>query len=191
MRLRFSVGLHPQVDEGDLARLEEWIDRLGACAIGELGWDKRRSPLSLEAQTRRAEQQLELAKARGLPVVVHVVGAHGLALERLARYAPLSGVVHAYSGAAELVPRYLALGLSISFGPSVLLPSARRPLEALQRVPLERLLVETDGPDQRVDKRRGEPSDLVRVVEKIAEVRAEPFSTIAQATTDNAVRLFG
>lgn len=190
MRLRFAVGLHPQVEGGDLDGLEDWIDRLGASAIGELGWDKR-GPADLDAQTERAEAQLELAKRRGLPVILHVVGAHGLALARLARHAPLSGVVHAYSGSAELVPRYVELGLSLSFGPSVTRPSARKVLEAARRVPLEHLLAETDGPDQRIDGRRGEPADLVRVLERLAHVRNEPFDHVARATADNARRLFG
>lgn len=189
VRLRFAVGVHPQAGEVDLEALAAWIDRLGACAVGELGWDKRRG--DLERQSQRADAQLEVARARGLPVIVHVVGAHGLALERLARYAPLAGVVHGYSGSPELVSRYVALGLSVAFGPSVTRAGARKVLEAARRAPLEHLLVETDAPDQRVSGDRGEPAELVRVVEAVASARAEPAEIIARATAANARRLFG
>lgn len=188
MRLRFAAGVHPEA-AGDLDALEGWMDRLGACAIGELGWDKRRG--DLDRQSALADAQLELARARGLPVILHVVGAHGLALERLARHAPLCGVVHGYSGAEELVSRYLALGLSISFGPSVTRPSARKVREAARRVPLDRLLVETDAPDQRVSGERGEPAELAQVIDALASLRGETVEAIARATTDNARRLFG
>ncbi len=202
VRVRLAVGLHPQaLDAGEaateraLAALEGGIERLGAAAIGELGWDKTLDA-SLERQSEVVDPQLTLAAARKLPVILHVVGAHGLALSRLARHAPFDagGVVHAYSGAAELVPRYLEMGLSISFGPSVTRPNARRPLEAAKATPLEQLLVETDGPDQfpfGCERRRGEPADVLRVVEALAQVRSEPLARIAKAAHDNASRLFG
>ncbi|MBZ0116409.1 MAG: TatD family hydrolase, partial [Sandaracinaceae bacterium] len=149
LELRFAVGLHPQVlhelssseRERALDAMPEWIARLGAVAIGELGWDAihaRERGVGLEdalaEQSRVAGAQLELARARGLPVIVHVVGAHALALEQLARHAPLRGVVHSYSGSAELVARYVALGLSISFGPSVTWSRAKKPLLAARDV---------------------------------------------------------
>ena len=189
VRLRFAAGVHPESDGDDLAALEGWLDRLGAAAVGELGWDARHG--DLDRQSELADAQLELARARDLPVILHVVRAHGLALERLARHAPLSGVVHGYSGAAELVPRYLALGLSLSFGPSVTRPRARKVREAARRVPLDRLLVETDAPDQRVSGERGEPAELVQVIDALASLRGETAEAIARATTENARRLFG
>src|SRR5690606_1254922 len=99
--------------------------------------------------------------------------------------------VHGYSGAAELVPRYLALGLSLSFGPSVTRPAARKVREAARRAPLESLLVETDAPDQRVSGDRGEPAELAHVIEALASLRGETVESLARATTDNARQLFG
>lgn len=202
VRLRFAVGVHPQVvdehgREGTaraLAALEAWVERLGAVAIGELGWDKAQSPASLERQAEVADAQIELARARGMPVILHVLGAHGLALERLARHGRVEGVVHSFSGAPDLVSEYVRRGLAISFGPSVTRPSAKKPLEAARRVPLDRLLVETDGPDQFVfgaERRRGEPADVVRVIEAVAKARGESVETVARAATENARRLFG
>ncbi|MCC6876995.1 MAG: TatD family hydrolase [Sandaracinaceae bacterium] len=168
LELRFAVGLHPQVlhersaTERALDAMPEWIARLGAVAIGELGWDAihaRERGVALEdalaEQSRVAGAQLELARARGLPVIVHVVGAHALALEQLARHAPLRGVVHSYSGSAELVARSVALGVSISVGPSVTRSRAKKPLLAARAVPDAHLLVETDAPEQRVEQAEG------------------------------------
>src|SRR5690606_26339031 len=165
--------------------------RLGAVAIGELGWDARGGP-PRDAQDRAVDAQLAVAKELRLPVVLHVVGAHGHALERLARFAPLEGVVHAYSGSAALVARYVELGLHLGIGPSVLRHAARRPLEAARAVPAERLLLETDAPDQHPpDRERGEPADVVLVARAVAAARGESLEAIAALTYANASALFG
>jgi TatD DNase family protein len=200
--IKRAVGLHPQaIDElgtEETARamdeLASAADRLQAVAIGELGWDTKRAVASVERQSEIADACIELARAKSLPIIVHVVGAHAVALERLARHGRLSGVVHAYSGAAELVPRYLALGLALSFGPSVTRSRARKPLEAAIATPLDALLVETDGPDQFPEgreSRRGEPADVRDVVAAIAAARGEPFELVRARAYENARRLFG
>lgn len=194
LALAFAAGVHPQAaGGGDLAALEAWIDRLDACAIGELGWDAH-VEAPMERQDAIADAQLELARARGLPVILHVVGAHGHALERLARHGPLpaGGVVHAYSGSAELVARYVRLNLHVAMGPSVLREKARRPLEAARAIPAERLLLETDGPDQRPpDAARGEPAHVARVAEAVATARGEEREALVARADANARRLFG
>jgi TatD DNase family protein len=199
LELAFAVGIHPQVvDDGEdadaaLAEMDTWIDRLRAVAIGELGWDTKVAAASIERQDAIADAQIEMAKARSLPIILHVLGAHGHALERLRRHSGLCGVVHSYSGPADLIKSYIALGLSISFGPSVTRPNARRPIEAAIATPIERLLVETDGPCQfpfdRED-RRGEPADVVRVIEAIARARGERESEIAGRSSANARAIF-
>lgn len=179
IELRFAVGIHPCAD-GDVVTIERWIDRLDARAIGELGWD-RGAPFD----DARVDALIELARARDLPIIVHVVGAHGHALERLRRHGELRGVVHAYSGSRELVREYVALGLHVSIGPSVLRPEAKRVFAAARAVPGERLLIETDAPDQ-----APEPADLRRVAERLAEVRGVALEELAAQTTANAEALF-
>lgn len=204
VELRVAVGIHPQVVgvEGSesvdraLGELEAWSERLGAVAIGELGWDTQVATADLARQKHVAAAQLRLARTRGLPVILHVLGAHGVALDELARHGPYpaGGVVHAYSGSAELLPRYLELGLHLSFGPSVTRANARRPIAAAAVTPLERLLVETDGPDQYPSgsrHRRGEPADVRAVIDALSRIRGEPAERIAEVTTENARRLFG
>jgi TatD DNase family protein len=203
-KLRFGAGLHPQVlhelDAGALTRaldaMPEWIERLDAVAIGELGWDAgfaRRSGPSLDEQSRVADLQIEIAKASKLPIILHVIDAHGLALERLARHAPLRGVIHSYSGSAELVREYVALGLSISMGPSVTWSRAKKPREAAAAIPNERLLVETDSPDQYPEgkaSREGEIADLTSVIDAVARARDQSAEAIGRITFENAARLF-
>ena len=94
----------------------------------------------------------------------------------------------------QLVADYLKLGLSISFAGAVTYPNARRQQAAARAVPLERLLVETDAPDQTPWSRRpgpNEPAFLGEVLDALAIIRAEPRADIERATEDNARRLFG
>jgi TatD DNase family protein len=103
------------------------------------------------------------------------------------------GVLHSYSGHAELVPRYVRLGLSFSFAGVITREEARRPRDALRAVPLERLLVESDGPDQAargLESKRSEPRDIVRMLEVAAELRGASMHELARVTHDNACALF-
>lgn len=219
--VRLGVGIHPwwaeevlsdgvsdasalrrAVDEA-MAHLDRELRALGACALGECGLDRPRARAGgapLELQRALFEAQLVLARERGLPVVLHVVGEHGAALEILERVGelPAGGVVHGYSGSPELVPRYVARGLAIGLGPRITGSGARRARASLQVVPLDWLLLETDAPDQapamgeRFDPaRRGVPADLVLVAQEAARQRGLPLAELARATYENARRLFG
>ncbi len=178
--LRLAVGVHPRF-EGTAAEVEAAIERLGAVAIGELGWDR-----AVPARDALADALIELARARGLPVILHVVGRHGHALARLRRHAPLRGVVHAYSGSAELVREYVRLGLAIAIGPSVLRARSRKVIASAAAIPDAALLVETDAPDA-----VPEPADLARVIEAVARARRSSIDAIARLTHANATALFG
>lgn len=180
IELRFAVGVHPCA-EGTVSEVEGAIERLGAVAIGELGWDR-----AVPARDALADALIELAGARGLPVILHVIGRHGHALARLRRHARLRGVVHAYSGSAELVREYVRLGLAIAIGPSVLREGARKVCAAAAAVPDAALLVETDAPDG-----IAEPAALPRVIAAVARVRGASADAIARLTHDNASALFG
>lgn len=193
----YAVGVHPQAigarTEDELAALEGWIDRLDAVAIGELGWDSKVADAPMDRQDAVADAQLEIARARDLPVLLHVLGSHGHAIERLGRHAPLpaGGVVHSFSGSAELVNRYVAMNLHVGVGPSVTFENARRPIEAARAIPNDRLLIETDAPCQwPADRRdRGELADLRTVAAAVAKARGVSFEEIATRTTANTRRL--
>ena len=196
--LGFGIGLHPWFLSGDeeLTDLATVAERSGAEAIGECGLDGNRAKqggASLTVQTRIFEQHLAVAIELGLPVVIHIVGAHGLAVEVLERHGPLvaGGVLHSYSGSAELVSRYAALNLSFSFGGIITRDTARRPRAALVAVPDDRLLLESDGPDQPLrGASRSEPEDVAIVCAQAAAIRGMSPTALAALTTTNANRLF-
>lgn len=166
-------------------------------AIGELGLHGvEPGEAAAEAQERAFRAQLALARELELPLVLHIVRAHGPALRMLHGdgVPRAGGVVHSYSGSAELVEDYLRLGLCLSFAGPVTRPDARRVQAAAQRVPMARLLVETDAPDQTPWSRcpaACEPAFLSDIIEALALHRGESGPALALATEQNARRLFG
>jgi TatD DNase family protein len=210
--VRVGVGLHPyflhQVTAQErrlaLSVLPEWYARLGACAVGECGLDSgiaKRGGLGLDEQAAILEQHLAVARELSAPLVLHVVGAHGRALSQLERFGPFAagGVLHSYSGPAELVTRYCRLGFRFGFAGGITRLQAKKTHVALAAVPLERLLIETDAPDQaplgfaqaESAGRRNEPSALLVVAARVAELRRMELDELAQLTTRNARQLFG
>lgn len=209
-----AVGLHPwyihtlteQARTEALEALPDFAKKAGAVAIGECGLDGKKArdgsaPLALQHAV--LAQHLEVARALKLPVILHCVNAHGALLEQLEAQGPLpqGGVMHSYSGPRDLVSRYARLGLYFSFAGSVTRPTARRPREALQSVPLERLLVESDGPDQLCfglantrdpsrEAKRSEPAHILHVLSTASDLRPEPPEQIAHACRENARKLF-
>jgi TatD DNase family protein len=201
-----SLGIHPQVvaamksaeQDAELGRLEAALAKRASSvvALGEIGMDgvgERRA--SYEAQAALFAAQLRLARAHDLPVILHVLRAHEEALKVLADVGvpKAGGVVHSYSGSAELVPRYLEHGLHLSFSGSVTWHEGGRAARAVEACPADRLLVETDAPDQTPRAHRpdaNEPAFLTDVVHALAAIRKVPDSEMGALTHRNACRLF-
>lgn len=205
-----AVGVHPWwVPElaargpsalGDaVAELESAARSLGAVALGECGLDAARVDRNgpeLELQRTAFEAQLEVARDVGLPVVLHVVRAHEAALASLRRLGvpAAGGVVHGFSGSLGLAEEYTRLGLYVGIGCQVTSTASRKLREVAARLPLERLLIETDAPDQRPRSTRalaarGRPVDLALVAEAVAALRGMDASELGRATARNARRL--
>ena len=203
-RVQVGLGIHPQLlpelpardDDAHLARLDELLGRGGAVAVGECGLDgPSEAGAPMERQLRVLEAHVELAKKHRLPLLVHCLRAQPHLQRLLKRLAvPDAGLVlHSFSGSAELVPFYVAHGCHVSFAGPVSFEEARRPLDALRAVPLERLLVETDAPDQAPHPHRGgrsEPAYLPLIVAAMARARGEDPARLAEALTANARALF-
>ena len=215
LRVLIAYGLHPQVvpllDEAELRRQ---LDALGRTlrgepladgttlarphALGEIGLDALtdQTKACLPRQESVFREQLALARELDRPVVLPLLRAHEPALKLLKRdgLPRAGGVVHSFSGSAELCGEYVKLGLHISFAGSVTYPNARRLHAAAIAVPSERLLVETDAPDQTPSPRKSlanEPAFLGDVIEAVARLRGETPARIAELTDDNAHRLLG
>ncbi|MGE0550717.1 MAG: TatD family hydrolase [Kofleriaceae bacterium] len=196
--VRFAVGIHPQiVPELDAEELAgDLTDRLfaalqGAIAIGECGLDGGTSEPELQQQIFRAH--VRAAREAKLPLVIHVLRAHDIAPRILREEGPVSGVLHSYSGGAELVPVYRDLGMAFSFAGPVTYPNARRPVEAARAIPDDLLLAETDAPDQAPANHRGqrsEPAFVADVIAGLAAARGSSQDATTALTAANARRIF-
>ena len=166
-------------------------------AIGETGLDfgKRMSTDSFPAQVEAFKTHLALAERYALPIVLHVVSAHARMLELLSEVSPLSsgGMVHAFSGSAEQALQYVRHGLHVSICGAVTDPRRRKLRRAIEALPSDRILVETDAPDQTPIDRRPDPNEpafLIDVVAAVAEARGETPEAVARQTSQNAKKLF-
>jgi TatD DNase family protein len=203
-RLQVGLGIHPQMlphlppeqDEAHLERLDALLARGGAVAVGECGLDgPSTAGAPLERQVAVLRRHLALARKHGLPVLLHCHRAHPALVELLrAEALPEAGVLlHSYSGGVELARFYLQKGCHFSFAGPVTGAEARKPLDALRAPPLERLMAETDAPDQAPTPHRGqrsEPGYLPHILEGMARARGEPVEELVQRTSENARRLF-
>ncbi len=208
-RVHPVFGLHPQVIPGldagavdaALGALDALLGRCRPVALGETGLDRLtpEAQAALPLQEAAFAAQLGLARRHALPVVLHLLRAEAPALALLRRVGlpPRGGVVHSFSGAAPFARALVDLGLHVSFSGTLTLPQSRRLREAARAVPRDRLLVETDAPDQvpwpaRQDgpPRPNRPAHLRHVVAALAEARGEPFEAVAAITAENARRLF-
>lgn len=205
-----ALGIHPQVvpdlDDAVIQRgLGDLATRLrasGAVAVGECGLDTTidLAIAPMDRQRRVLEAHIEIARTLDLPLILHVLRAHDDALRvlRAARLPRNPGAIHSFSGSAELAKQYLALGFHLSFAGSVTRTNARRPVESARITPIERLLVETDAPDQAPngappsgpDGRRCEPAHLGLTIARLASIRGEDPLELARSTAENARKLF-
>ena len=191
-----AVGVHPHgaadLPEDWLRQLEELAALPKVRAIGEIGFDYHYDAGWKEAQRRAFEEQLRLAARLSLPVVIHDREAHGDTMELLRQYRP-AGVVHCYSGSAEMAKEVLSLGMYVGFTGVVTFKNARKALEAAEVVPLDRLLVETDCPYMAPEPFRGRRCDstmLPYTIQKLAQVKGVSPQELARAAAENARRLF-
>ncbi len=201
-----SVGLHPwwvgawqarkeaRKESKDLTELlQPWRHHRDCVAIGECGLDSAiDTPLS--QQLPLFEQQLQLACEWQLPLIVHVRRTHNETLQLLNRYRPpRGGVIHGFSGSPELARQYWQLGFRLGVGGTITYERAVKTRRAVQALPLEALLLETDAPAMPLCGRQGGPNSplyLVDVAEALAQLRGESVADIARQTTENSLQLF-
>lgn len=203
-RLQVALGIHPQAlavlpeahDERHLEQLEHLLARGGVVAVGECGLDgPTAQTVPLERQVKILRRHFELADRFGLPVLVHCLRVQPALRQFLTETPfPEAGVLlHSYSGGPELVEVYARFGCHFSFAGPLTFPGSNKPSRAAQRVPLEKLHVETDAPDQSPHPHRGqrnEPGHLPLVFEALANLREESRDELITRTTENARRFF-
>lgn len=200
-----TAGVHPHhaadFDSHTAAALRALLANPAFVAVGECGLDFFRDYSPREAQRRAFVAQLELASDVGKPVFLHQRDAHEefVALLTPMRQRLVGGVAHCFTGGPAELDAYLELDLDIGITGWVCDERRGAALRtAIPRIPLDRLLVETDAPyllprdlAPKPQGRRNEPKFLVHIVERLAALMNQPVAVVARATTANAERLFG
>lgn len=195
-----SVGLHPHdakfFDAATADRMVETARHPKVVAWGECGLDFYYDNSPREAQREAFRAQLGLAREAGLPVIVHSRDAADETLEMLREEfgsEPARGVFHCFSYDEKVGRAAVEIGMHVSFSGIVTFPGAPEVQRAATELPLDRILIETDCPflaPVPYRGRRNEPSFVVAVAAKIAELRGLTIDDVAAATTSNFNRLF-
>lgn len=192
------IGNHPNLSKFfDRAAFADFLAESEGryIALGEMGLDYFRDRSAPEIQRKALEQQLEMFIPTGKPLIFHCRQAEQdvmAALEAVGH--PIKGVMHCFSGDVAFLEKSLALGLHISVGGPVTYPKNEKLYDVVKTVPIDRLLLETDCPFLAPQKKRGkrnEPVYIPMIAARIAELRGEPLTAVADATTRNTIELFG
>ena len=195
-----SVGIHPndaaETNEEDWSRIVELASRPGVVALGETGLDRYWDRTPFPVQQEWFSRHLELANRLELPVVIHCRDCQRDLIDHMKGFGRvIEGVQHSFTGSWEEAEALLDLGLCISF--AGMLTYTNKSLDGLRvvasRLPIDRILIETDSPYLSPHPFRGktnEPARVALTAQRLAEVRGLPLSEILRVTTENAQRLF-
>ena len=194
-----AIGVHPSeigcLSEEGMEWLRERSAHPKVVAIGEIGLDyywKDNPPRQLQKHVFHA--QMDLAEKLNLPIIVHDREAHGDCLEAVQAHPNITGVYHCYSGSLEDAKTLVKMGWMLSFTGVVTYKNARKALEVLEWLPLDRIMIETDSPYLSPEPFRGRRNDsrhVYRVAETIALVKNLTVAEVVEATTQNGCRFFG
>jgi TatD DNase family protein len=205
--VKFAVGVHPwwiaKLDDKHLnikglspsllRQLGRNSQRASCVAIGECGADKTIAT-NFELQLMILEQHIHCACETDLPIIIHVRQSQNETLRLLTRFKPArGGVIHGFTGSLHLARQYWALGFYLGVGGSITYARANKTREALAKMPLESLLLETDAPDMPLQGFQGAPNSplkIINIARALADLRHETIENIARQTTENAHQLF-
>ncbi|WP_338091145.1 TatD family hydrolase [Pelotomaculum isophthalicicum] len=194
-----AVGVHPHVAGETTSDYLEQLEKLAihpkVVALGEMGLDYFRNLSPVPEQKKVFRGQLSLAKRLDLPVIIHDREAHGDTMDILRNDGPFpaGGVIHCYSGSWEMAKECIAMGFYISIAGPVTFPKSARLKDVAARVPLDRLVVETDAPYLTPVPNRGkrnEPANVRHTLTEIAALRKVAADELAKICTDNGRKLF-
>lgn len=193
-----SVGVHPNDSVEAAISVEQLVELAQApkvIAIGETGLDYFRSEGDLTTQQQAFRNHIQAAKQVGKPVIIHTRDAREDTIKIMHEESiqDIGGVMHCFTESWEMAQAAMEMGFYISFSGIVTFKNARELQDVAKRMPLERMLVETDSPFLAPVPYRGKPNypAYVRnVAEFIAELRGESPETIAEQTTQNFKQLF-
>lgn len=194
-----AAGVHPQEAACQLPhfleKLAPMLDHPKVKAVGEIGLDyyyDDKIPHPVQQAVFRS--QMELAQAKGLPVIIHDRDAHGDSLSIIKEFPKVTGVFHCYSGGVEDAKTLVRLGYMLSFTGTITFKNARKAPEVIRWLPIEHIMIETDAPYMSPVPFRGRRNDsryVYRMAETIAELKGLPLEDVIRITTENGKRFFG
>ncbi len=188
-----AYGIHPLYVErarpDDLDALRATLQREPAVAVGEIGLDRHDEVRDDGKQLFYFTEQLKIARALELPVLLHVRKAIDPILKCLREMRVPGGIAHAFNGSRQQAEEFIKLGFKLGFGGAMTFAGSKRIRALAAALPLEVIVLETDAPDIPPAWRAGgrnTPADLVPIAQTLAELRSLPLAAIAAATTRNA-----
>lgn len=193
-----AVGVHPtEVDK----MIEEDIDKLKTMckenskvvAIGEIGLDYHYTRQNDEIQKYWFEKQIQIAKETNLPVIIHSREASQECFDIIKKSNIRKGVIHCYSGSVQMALDYIQMGFYIGVGGVVTFKNAKKLIDVVETIPLNKILIETDCPYLAPVPNRGKRNDshnLIYIAEKIGQIKQMSVNKVAKLTAENAKELF-
>ncbi len=197
-----TIGLHPHYigllnDKvyDEFYRMLKDDKKNKIAAIGEIGLDYFKSPVSREEQLSGFRKLLILAREFDKPVVIHSREAHDDVYNELAANGPLKkGVIHCFTAGLEEARKFTDLGYMLGIGGVITFPNAGALRDTVKEIPADFLVLETDAPWLAPQDKRGkrnEPAFIKTVAQKVAEIKNMDFEAVCDITTENAVKTFG
>lgn len=198
-----ALGIHPSdcqhltvTEEAALADIEALIrDKSNKCvALGEIGLDYHYPDTDKEKQLLYFEEQMKLAEKLCIPVVIHDREAHEDVLSVIRKFPSVKGVLHSFSGSAEMAKEVVRLGYKVSFSGTLTFTNARKPKEAAAAIPIEHILIETDSPYLAPHPKRGSlnhSGNLSYINSTLAAIKGLSEDDCARITEENALNFFG
>jgi TatD DNase family protein len=191
----FSLGIHPWFIDKALSQWESRLDSFSSNidAIGEIGLDRGKRAPSIELQISGFEVQMEIARSRNIPVLIHAVKTHDLILEHCKNHPLSRGIIHSFSGSPSHAKSYMDKGWVLGVGGGIARENSHRLRRIISKIPLEFIVVETDSPYMGTPLGKpgfSSPSHIYSIVEKLAEIKNIDVQDVISITTKNALRVF-
>ncbi|TFW70788.1 DNAase [Methylotenera oryzisoli] len=198
----YALGVHPMYvarsSLDDLELLRTYVQNHQPVAIGEIGLDyfltnPSTHPENIKLQTHFFIEQLKIAQAHDLPVILHVRHAIDDILKQLRKHKVKGGIAHAFNGSMQQAEQLIALGFKLGFGGAMTYPRALRIRALATQLPLEAIVLETDAPDIPPEwlgtAGRNSPAEVLKIAQVLADLRQVDVAQVLDITGANAIKI--
>ena len=198
----YALGVHPMYVEQsaleDIDALRTYVQNHQPVAIGEIGLDyfltnPSAHPENIKLQTHFFVEQLKIAQAYDLPVILHVRNAIDEVLKQLRKHKVSGGIAHAFNGSMQQAEQFMALGFKLGFGGAMTYSRALKIRALATQLPLEAIVLETDAPDIPPEwlgnAGRNSPAELIKIAQVLADLRQVDVAQVLDITGANAIKI--